>query len=795
MAAFPLRRAPRAILAVAITGSLMHASAWAACSPGAGGFGPAVAYPAGASPAGMVVGDFDHDGVPDLVVAASHLWFSPGAGSLEFLKGNGDGSFALPLAFGAGIAPLFVAAGDLNGDGKLDVVATDYSSHVVRVSLGTGDGQFLPGVEYAAGSNPHHLALADLDGDGILDLVVGDAGDSQVLVFHGNGANHVGDGTFSPAVSYLLANLCTGVAVGDVTGDGIPDIVATEYTSGTLAVLRGDGNGGVTSVAHVSVGQVVPYHVALHDLNGDGRLDAVVTNQGSGGTRLLLGSGAGTFGAPTALLSSGSCNDIRFADVNGDGRTDIVVSVSDQNRLAVLLGQGVGASNNGQFLEGPSLAGGQFPVDVVLADLDGDGLLDVVTTNYASTTITLHPGTCSSVAPAFALGRVRDVPNDQGGRVWLTWPGHAQDAPFGAVIEYRVWRRVPGPAPGARAARRTTIENGQVVYWEAAATLPAQRLPGYGFTAQTPQDSLASGNPYTAFFVTAATADPDVFFDTPVDSGYSVDNLSPAPVSQLQAVYQAGGVVLRWAPSLESDLGGYRVHRGADPFFVPGPANLAGAPSAPAFTDDQSAAWYKVAAVDVHGNVGAFALVQPMGAVGVEVAFVASAFDAEGVTLTWYADAGIVPWATLERDDGDGGWHAVGSGMPDAGGALVLHDASVTPGASYRYRLTWMTPDGARSSPIASVTIPGRTLALAGARPNPAPRGECALRFTLPDAAPATLEIFEVGGRRVFSRAVGSLGPGDHVLSLGPARLAPGLYLARLVRGGEQRRARIVVVP
>src|SRR5207244_7506201 len=107
------------------------------------------------------------------------------------------------------------------------------------------------------------------------------------------------------------------------------------------------------------------------------------------------------------------------------------------------------------------------------------------------------------------LTAVRDVPNDNGGRVFLTWTPSSLDVSGGPVNAYRVWRRIP-PAFDvttlrARLATREVIalaqSNAQVVYWEALATLPARRLTGYGYTAATTQDSMPGSNPYTAFFV------------------------------------------------------------------------------------------------------------------------------------------------------------------------------------------------------------------------------------------------------------------------------------------------------
>jgi len=151
------------------------------------------------------------------------------------------------------------------------------------------------------------------------------------------------------------------------------------------------------------------------------------------------------------------------------------------------------------------------------------------------------------------LVSVRDVPNDQGGKVFLRWTASSFDTHNDdSVIGYRVWRRLPpssvaraqaagtagsSPTSALRAIPRPAGPSGVMVdYWEAIADLPAEQLQGYGYTAATTQDSLPGSNPLTAFFVTALTGYVGTFFESNVDSGYSVDNLSPPTPMPFTAV-------------------------------------------------------------------------------------------------------------------------------------------------------------------------------------------------------------------------------------------------------------------
>jgi hypothetical protein len=156
----------------------------------------------------------------------------------------------------------------------------------------------------------------------------------------------------------------------------------------------------------------------------------------------------------------------------------------------------------------------------------------------------------------------------------------------------------------------------EIDYWEALATLPAQRLPGYGYTAATPQDSLPDSNPLFTYRITATTANIDVFYDSDPDSGYSVDNIPPSVPAALTATWSAGGAQLHWTANTEPDLEHYAVYRSEDPAFAPSPATLVATPTTNAFDDasPHPSATYKLAAVDKHGNPSAFTSVN-MGAV------------------------------------------------------------------------------------------------------------------------------------------------------------------------------------
>jgi hypothetical protein len=226
------------------------------------------------------------------------------------------------------------------------------------------------------------------------------------------------------------------------------------------------------------------------------------------------------------------------------------------------------------------------------------------------------------------LVSVRDVPHDQGGKVFLRWTHSAFDtAGIMSITGYRVWRRIPpGAAAAARAMHagsgnevvmraapsRDGVNSTAIDYWEALVTLPAEGLAGYGYTAPTTQDSLPDGNPYTAFFITALTSNPALFYESNVDSGYSVDNLAPAPPAPFTGNFSAGATQLHWGRNTEPDLAGYRLYRGNSSSFVPDPTNLVVAQPDTGYSDiGVEGSFYKLSAVDIHGNQSVPALLTP----------------------------------------------------------------------------------------------------------------------------------------------------------------------------------------
>jgi hypothetical protein len=205
------------------------------------------------------------------------------------LLGNGDGTFGTKTDFATGGWPVVVAIADLNADQRPDLaVATALTpggfegGRTISVLLGNGDGTFKPKTDLATGYAPASVAIGDLNGDGRPDLAVANSRAATVSVLLGNG-----DGSFGSNTDFIAGYYPLAVAIGDLDGDGRPDLAVTNEGSNSVSALLGDGHGRFESRTHFGTDNS-PYSGTIADLNGDGRLDLVVANSGSNTVSVLL---------------------------------------------------------------------------------------------------------------------------------------------------------------------------------------------------------------------------------------------------------------------------------------------------------------------------------------------------------------------------------------------------------------------------------------------------------------------------------------------------------------------------
>jgi hypothetical protein len=387
------------------------------------------------------------------------------------LLGNGDGTFQNQTPFATGAQPRSLAVADVNGDGKPDLVVANSGGATVSVLLGNGDGTFQNQTPFATGAQPRSLAVADINGDGKPDLIVANENSNSVSALLGNG-----DGTFQSQTTFATGLYPTSVAVTDLNGDGKPDLVVASGTGNAVSVLLNKVNGGftgqvytidqtppvvqsiilqnptntisnastanftvtfskpvtgvdasdiqavvtgtvATAMTQVTAVSSTVYTVTVSGVTGSGTLGLnvlpnsnirdLVGNVLSQGNPLASYLAPMTYGAGPAPTYS-----VGIADVNGDGKPDIVTSnypYYGSPRNYVLLGNGDGTFQSSQPF------GGSLPPGMALTalgDLNGDGKPDLVEAN--------PDGTVSVLLATVPVYRIHDVmtvksKNDDGG--------------------------------------------------------------------------------------------------------------------------------------------------------------------------------------------------------------------------------------------------------------------------------------------------------------------------------------------------------------------------------------------
>jgi hypothetical protein len=304
---------------------------------GDGTFRGTTRVPAGNSPWSVAVGDFNDDGLADLAVV-NHMYY----GNVSVLLGNGDGTFMAPQTFAVDSYPSSVAVGKFRGVGMPDDLAVaNFNSGSVSVLLGIGDGTFLAPQNFGADGFPRSVAVGDFNGDGKLDLAVASDGSNDVSVLLG-----LGDGSFLAAVSYDVGpdSIFPSVAVGDFNGDEVQDLVVASGFYGKVSVLLGNGDGTFQAAQYFAAG-VQPWSVVVGDFNGDGLPDVAVANLGYCGegpcvdssVSVLLGIGDGSFQGPVNFDAGGGPRSVATADFNRDGLPDLAVADSNPPGLSVLI--------------------------------------------------------------------------------------------------------------------------------------------------------------------------------------------------------------------------------------------------------------------------------------------------------------------------------------------------------------------------------------------------------------------------------------------------------------------------
>ena len=329
-------------------------------------------------------------------------------------------SFGRPATFRTGLAPSAVAIGDLNGDGRRDLATANAGGNSISVLLSRGGGSFAARRDYPTGPGPDSVAIGDVNGDREPDLATANLAEGTVSVLL-NG----GDGRFGAPLDYAAGGeigAASSVAVGDLNGDGNPDLVTSNDQLNTISILANKGNGSFdpkldrptgASPYAVAIGDLNgdgtfptrrdyrsapnPFSIVIGDLTGDGKADLATANTNTHGktVSVLLNTGDGSFGVRHDYRAGTDPYAVAIGDLNGDRRPDVATANSDADAktVSVLLNRG-----SGRFEAKLDYPAGSDPWAVGIGDLTGDGKADLAAANaYANTVsvLTNTPGLCA----------------------------------------------------------------------------------------------------------------------------------------------------------------------------------------------------------------------------------------------------------------------------------------------------------------------------------------------------------------------------------------------------------------
>jgi len=347
-------------------------------------------FTTGTNPFSLGIGDIDGDGKPDLAVANN------GSNTVSVIRStstSGTVSFAAKVDLTTGTQPYSVSIGDIDGDGKPDLAVANFSSNTVSVLRNTstsGTVSFASKVDLTTGTQPYSVSIGDIDGDGKPDLAVANESSNSVSVIRNTSTS--GIISFASKVDLTTGTGPVSVSIGDIDGDGKPDLAVANYNSNNVSIIRNTSVSGTVSFASkvdLTTG-AGPYSVSIGDIDGDGKSDWAVANLGSNTVSVFRSTstpGNLSFAASADFVTGTSPYSVSIGDIDGDGKPDLAVANLGSNTVSVF--HSTSASGTVNFASKVDFTTGLQPYSVSIGDIDGDGKPDLAVAYNGGNTISV----------------------------------------------------------------------------------------------------------------------------------------------------------------------------------------------------------------------------------------------------------------------------------------------------------------------------------------------------------------------------------------------------------------------
>lgn len=342
---------------------------------------------AGESPYGIASADLDGDGKPDMAVVNGGYPYS-----LSIYKNTSTGgniSFADKIDIPTGIVPFSIAISDIDGDGKPDIVITNQFSFSISVfrNIGTpGNISFDTRVDLPA-LNPNKVVIGDLNNDGKPDLVVANYVAHSISIY--KNTSIPGNVSFTARIDYPTGRYPTDVSKGDIDGDSWQDVVVANQESNYISIFKNDAAPGISfTVNNNLITGVAVYYVILTDLDGDNKPDLGV-NKGSNSIsvyRNISNAGSFSFSAGLDFTIAGNPGEFSITDLDGDGKPDLAV-VCGSSLISVL--KNTSSSGSFSFQNKVDFLTGSAPYGLSIADFNGDNKPDLATVDQGDNAVSL----------------------------------------------------------------------------------------------------------------------------------------------------------------------------------------------------------------------------------------------------------------------------------------------------------------------------------------------------------------------------------------------------------------------